>query len=374
MVKYLYLDDAEKNTIAPYIRQVKQADNNIEIELRPPKRFDKQIEEVIADLKSSNYDGLILDLKLDERTNNDERANFRAPAIAQELRSRANDDKKLSHPIILWSTDQKLNNSYYRDSSAQDLFDLVCSKEKIEQKSTEIAGQLISLVNSYEIIQQIIKKKANGSLIPSEERLRRMLGLKKNQSFLDPRILNFFDGIAEDSLEVYKYARFTLKELVETPGPLIDEQVLAARLGIDLVKSSDWEILKNDFLSQFSYKGVFGGGWSRWWGYLLDEWWKKNVKVRSLRELPANERIAKLRNFTKLNDLVSASPIKEGYSKNYWTICQVERTPLAPINGLILKQNNRQPWHEYLYVSEKIYKAGRMGKLEIDSLEKQKLH
>jgi hypothetical protein len=47
---------------------------------------------------------------------------------------------------------------------------------------------------------------------------------------------------------------------------------------------------------------------------------------------------------------------------------------LAPINGLILKQNNRQPWQEYLYVSEKVYKAGRMGKLEIDSLEKQKLH
>lgn len=373
MVKYLYLDDALQNSIRPYIRQIEQADQTIEIVLRHPKRFDKQIEEVITDLKSSNYDGLILDLRLDERTNDDERANFRAPAIAQELRSRANDDKKLSHPIILWSTDHNLNNSYYRDSSAQDLFDLVCSKEEIEIKSTEIAGQLASLVDGYETIQRIIKKKVNRRLIPSEERLRLILGLKKNQSFLDPRILNFFDGIAEDSLEVYKYARFTLKELIEAPGPLIDEQVLAARLGIDIVKSSDWETLKNDFLSKFSYKGVFGSGWNRWWGYLLDEWCRKDLKVRSLIGLPAEKRIIKLRNFTKLNELVAASPIKENYSTNYWTICQVQRTPLAPIDGLILKQNNRQPWQEYLYVSEKVYKAGRLGKLEIDPLEKQKL-
>lgn len=373
MVKYLYLDDAQENSIKPYIRQIEHADRNIEIVLRPPKRFDTQIEEVIAELRSS-YDGLILDLRLDERTNDNERANFRAPAIAQELRSRAGDDRKLSHPIILWSTDKNLNNSYYRDSSAQDLFDLVCSKEEIEQKPVEIAKQLLSLVDGYKNIQQIIKKRAKGDLIPPEERIRFILGLKKNQNFLDPRILNFFDGIGENSLEVYKYARFTLKELIEAPGSLIDEQILAARLGIDMVKSSDWETLKNDFLSEFSYKGVFGSGWSRWWGYLLDEWWRKNVKVRSLRELPAEERIVKLKDYTKLNELVAASPIKEGYSKNYWTICQVERTPLAPINGLILKQNNRQPWQEYSYVSEKVYKAGRLGKLEIDPLERQKLY
>lgn len=373
MIKYLCLDDEEK-LIKPYVRELMRASDDLEIIVKHPKSFDEQILSIVKELKDS-YDGLILDLRLDEKTKEGEgRANFGAPALAQELRSRASDDRDLSHPIILWSTDEKLDNSYYRDTTAQDLFDLVYRKAEIKKNAPQIATQLIYLVEGYKKVAQVLKKKEKSKFLSSQERLRLMLGLQKKQNFLDPRILGYFDGIkSEDSLEIYKYSRFIMKDLIRSSGPLIDEKTLAARLGIDISKSEDWQILKNDFLGSFAFTGVFAEGWERWWNYLVEEWWKDKIKDRSLRQLTAEQRVIRLKTYTNLEKLIPAIPIKKEYSSKFWTICQVDLKPLTPINGLILKQHDRQPWQDFLYVSEKIVKSGRLGKLEIDPLEQSKL-
>lgn len=373
MIRYLCLDD-EENLIKPYIRELLRSSTEIEITVKHPRSFDEQISSIVDELKDS-YDGLILDLRLDEKTKEGEgRANFRAPALAQELRSRASDDKELSHPIILWSTDEKLNNSYYRDTTAQDLFDLVYRKGEIKKNASQIAVQLVSLVDGYKKVAQILRRKEKKEFLNSQERLRLMLGLQKKQNFLDPRILGYFDGIkSEDSLEIYKYARFIMKNLIKSTGPLIDEGMLASRLGIDISRSNDWGNLKNNFLGNFAYTGVFDQGWKRWWTYLIEEWWKDKIKDKSLRQLTADQRVVRLINYTNLENLTPAIPIKKEYSSKFWTICQVEMKPLAPIDGIILKQHERQPWQEFLYVSEKVVKSGRLGKLEIDPLEQSKL-
>jgi hypothetical protein len=358
-IKYLYLDDENLRSVRPYMRHIVDVNKQLTIKHLFPVSYDAQIDFIYKE----NFDGLILDWRLDQAAGTQDdgkktKARYRAAALAQELRTRAAEGGR-DFPIILWSTDDKLKQSYSKDDTSHDLFDLKCIKGEIIPRAKEISAQLISLAEGYKTIVNTVKAKQTRQLLAFED-----------LTILDPRILAYLDELSSKRAPAHEYARFIIKELLETSGPLIDEKTLAARLGIDMNKSKDWSTLLSK-LKKAGYQGVFKDGWQRWWASSVETWWDGLGKsVNPLRSVPAEERVSLLQKRFKLQDLIKSEPIRPEYSQAYWTICQVTQKPLDPRDGFILDVETKL-WQSKAYVSgdAELKKERRRKGLRLDPLE-----
>ena len=356
-IKFDYYDDEDIRTIRAFINAVQADRSDLQIELRYPLPFEK----FIAQLKRTAFDGLILDLRLDQKVNVEgEKANFRATSFAQELRNLATEQTLSDFPIVLWSMDDRLKQTYLPDNTGHDLFDLKCVKNDIEDNETlaqDIADKMISLALGYRELRSITGERRKSN----QARIRLALNLGESDEFLDLRILNYFEGV-KGRIPPHEFARFVLKSLLEFPGPLIDEDILAARLGVSLENSApeDWIFLKQR-LRPASYTGIFNNGWQRWWTYLIENWWATatNSSV-GLRSLSARERVERLKKVIKRKGLVAAEPINETYSTNFWTICQATKRPLSPKDGFTLQNTKDKPWSDRLYISIDLALSGTL--------------
>jgi hypothetical protein len=326
-------------------------------------------------LREGKFDGVILDLRLDQFVNwedpEGERADYRATTLAQEVRTRATEGKFKDCPLVLWSTDSRLKASYNRDGTGHDLFDLKCVKDEIlnEEHAKRIALRLVSLVSGY---KQIAKIKGDRT---GKNQLFRFLGFKNEIGFLDPRIAASF-ATREGPVPVHEYARFLIYDLLEPAGPLIDERTLAARLGVDPNSSPDFKVLKDTHFKQARYKGPFSSGWPRWWAHLVeDRWLKLKGNTAALRPMPASQRVAILQKALGLKNLVVAQAATKGYSERFWTVCKATRLPLDPRDGLIVQARNFKVWHDKAYVSLKAALDGSMedAGLKVDPIDLERL-
>lgn len=372
-IKYIYLDDENPSTVRPFAQAIEQEHKDLEIELHAPKPYREQI----SLLRDTSHEGIILDLRLDLRVNwekeGGERADYRATTLAQEIRTRATEGNFKECPLVLWSTDSRLKRSYDRDNTSHDLFDLKCVKSDFldENIAKQVALRLVSLVLGYRNITEI-----RSSNTHSKFQFYRFLGFKDDPGFIDPRILGRFEGV-ESPIPAHKYARFIIYEVLEPSGPLMDENILAARLGIDIQDSPDFNKLKDKHLKTAAYSGTFCEGWPRWWAYRLDEWWK-NVEGKQppLRTLSASERVKILKKVTNLKRLSSAVPIEKGYSDKFWTVCHATKKPLDPKDGFILQAPEFRLWQDKSYISLKAAVDGSMEEahLVIDRTDRERFN
>ncbi len=338
VTKYLYLDDEEQNQVNPHIDRI-QLTRKIMIELMHPSSFQMEISNLIDRLY--NYDGFILDWRLDQIPSVEGvRFPFRAAALAQEIRTRTTEKTAKGIPIVLWSTENKLSKSYYGDETSQDLFDYVFNKEQISDNPEPIRIKMISLANGYKRIREIIMKGRNS--------LSNLL--KAPSDILDVRIVNRFTN---NDYPIHEYVSFILHELIERPGPLISEDLLAARLGVDRADSSDWNKLLKKLPQKSRYQGPFYDAWPRWWAQVIErEWWRSLKKNNpSLSTLPAHKRIEILKEKTNLYDLITARPLRDGYDTKYYTLCEYYQKPLDPTDGVIIDEKEPAPWQERRYIS-----------------------
>ena len=294
-------------------------------------------EEQLLFLKNNEQilDGLILDLKLDDLPNaHHKRAEFRGTSLAQEIRTRQKEVSLKGFPIVLFSANDKVELAL--ENSGKDLFDVCISKSDINDESFSIyTSQMIALVNGYNKLQS---SKSNDEIFCID------------CSLLDSRFISEFDNLKKSPIHIQ--ARFVITELLEKQGLLLNEDVLAARLGINKEKSSDWNSLKKK-LEHTQYKGVFYEGWTRWWMPLIDSWWSKELKAgMPLRSTTAKERVERVQNYFQLNGLTVAERIDKSSSDEFWTVCMAYNRPLDPTDGLLIKgQDNLYPWQEPTYVS-----------------------
>ena len=330
-IQYYYIDDDPDsyNKIQGF-----ECDNLVITAVQHQDSWENQLDY----LKSieSHIDGLILDLKLDDVPNENRiRAQFRGTSLAQEIRTRQKEGELKSFPVILFSANDKIRLAL--ENSGKDVFDICIDKSEIKEESFSIyRSQMIALISGYNRLQSLTDGKEDIFSI--------------DPSFLDCRFLSEFDNIK--SSPIHLQARFLISELLEKQGLLINEDVLAARLGIDKGKSSDWNLLKTKIASA-QYKGVFYEGWTRWWMPLIEEWWSKGLKANtSLRSSSAEERVAIIRKFFHFENLVAAERIEKSNSDDFWTVCMAYNRPLDPVDGLLIQgQDNLFPWQEPLFVS-----------------------
>ena len=145
--KYLYIDDEEKKVREPFAKNL--SDNKIKVDTKHVSEIELSNTEIIKQIVK-NYDGLLLDLRLDQTASEDEnkiRVPFTATVYAQHIRTLVtNGDIDKDIPIVLFSTDDKLQKVYFVDLTSQDLFDRYIDKNEIPKNAKT---KLISLAEGY---------------------------------------------------------------------------------------------------------------------------------------------------------------------------------------------------------------------------------
>lgn len=327
---YIYIDD-DPNSYKK-IQGFENEDLTIET-VQHEDSWEQQI--TFLKQREAVIDGLILDLKLDDLPNgNAQRANFRGTSLAQEIRTRQKERILLSFPIVLFSANDKLELAL--ENSGKDLFDICIDKSNINTESfKKYSSQLIAMSDGY-------KELGSSKLLVDT--------LNTDISLLDSRFISELKELHQSPVHVQ--SRFLVTEFLEKQGPLIDEDILAARLGIDKSKSADWDKLL-EILSSSKYMGIYCNGWPRWWMHKLEGWWKETISSDSyLRSTSASKRVEEIKKSTNLKQLVAATKLDKADSDEYWTVCKGYGRPLDPVDGLLIHgQDNLYSWQEPEYVS-----------------------
>ncbi len=332
-IKYIYIDD-EPNSYRKVEGFGKQGELSVEFK-QNESSWEKQF---VFFSENTQYDGLMLDLKLDgdkvpDGNGRNVRVAFGGTAIAQEIRTRQKRGLlKKQIPIVLFSA----NDNVMLEDLGKNLFDLCIEKNEVSDDNMKtFRAQMIDLSNGY----QLLAKNIGMSTI-----------FKKSVKLIDSRFVREFEMLNKTPINVR--VRFLLNEFINKQGLLIDEDVLAARLGIDKEKSADWDTLKMQ-LTDLEYKGIFCNGWKRWWASSLEKWWNDTIKEKSrLRTTSAKVRVEKIKEFYHLSNIVAASVIDKANSQDFWTVCKGYGKPLDTIDGLLISgQDNLYPWQEPEYVS-----------------------
>ena len=342
--KVFYLDDEKEDLTIPYKKKL-EITGLLDINLKKPYNFEKELDRLIEELKSC--DALILDLQLDgpqeedsdkegKDANEDEKkfkVRYQAPPLAQMIRTLASEGEIPDLPIILCSTEDKVKDSFNRDFTSHDLFDWTFLKDDIDE---ETINKIVSLIDGYQILN---KNKKDFST-----------SLGRDYNELDQRILSRF--IIEDNPPTHEIARVIFKDIVQPTGLLINERTLAARLGVDMSKNVGCcNAFIDKHFSKTKYDGVFHTSWNRWWNDRVNDVFEE-ITNENLASLDANLRVSLLIEKTEFKDLIVAEPIELFESTNYWNICEITEKPLDPFEGFkISGKEEPKPWQDYAFVS-----------------------
>lgn len=327
--KYLYIDDDPDAEDAESLFADEFGEDSLVTTFsKSIAGWDKQQEK----LEEETYDGIMVDLNLnDQRLPTDDQAKYSGTEIAQRLRTKSITN---AWPVVLYSANDKID--FWTENKKSGLFDICISKDWKNKKS--YAVNLYSLAKAYKIIQSITTNYDN-----------QLFGINNLEKINKP----FSDYLKKiSSNPTYIIAQFILNEFICKQGILIDEEVLAARLGIDKEASSDWNLVLEN-LDFAKYKGVFNEGWPRWWMYKIEEWWNEDPKCEDyLISTPAEERVKVIKEKLKVDNITPATPLPKAESDLFWTICKGFHKPLDPVDGLAIQgQENLFSWQETEYVS-----------------------
>lgn len=354
--KYIYIDDLFGKIEQGTINGLKYGDKLI-VEHYLPNTWEALIDDLT--IKMPEADGLLLDLRLEMFAFNDagEKAKYKGSTLAQELRTLVKEGKiKNDFPIVLISGDAVIEQSL--DKTSHDLFEAVIEKERLGNQITyqELRDKLFCFSKAYKELNSI-----------AEKNIETVLHI--NDEFLDIRFQNTFANIKENPNHII--SRFILKQVVERPSFLVDEYILAARLGVD-IKSEKWSVLSTEILSAFIYSGIFSDYYKRWYMPIIEEWWEKEIGGEIvLRSSTAEKRVELLN--SKLNlDLIPILKDEDSKSSSFWTICIQTKKPIDTIDGFLIEnQDDSFPWQEKKYIC--LEEALRELNYRVAPIEKNRL-
>lgn len=318
--KILYIDDLETES-----RQQDLQNLGYQVKLyNPTPNLNDFLKEIDVDTSAS-----VLDYRLTKGVNN---ACFDAPTLAQTLRTKHKEDSQ-GFPLILMSNESIKVAEFDKDLTSQDLFDFVLTKEEFSNNMDSFSRKLNSFINAYKTVKE------------NSFDLKKILGISPESDKLHSRLISKKEEIGRN---LFKLSCFIYYDVVRPIGLLIGEDVLSARLGVDIA-SPDWGNLKEK-LNTCVYKGIFSDYLNRWWMSDINKWWHESVSENSLRRLNAEERVALLKDKLELKDLTVLRTTQHSVSSNFWTICKHSNVALDPFDGVELLLDY-EPWQEKEYIS-----------------------
>lgn len=250
-------------------------------------------------------------------------------------------------PIVRLSKRDVIAEYVSGDPTSDDLFDERIDKDELVDTPDHAATRILALARDYPAVLGFADRPADetgiADLLACDEALiarldsRTLLPLRRHKS--PPHVT----------------ARFISAILLGRPGPLVDEALVAIRLGVDAGNSQDWQSLLNG-LDSAKYRGAFASGYPRWWMPLIMDWWQREIDSdRSLARLGAHERVQKLSEVTGLNDLRAIEPTVESPGSRVWHRCLRSGRPVDPSQAFpLLPEWGIEAWHdvEYLCLDE----------------------
>ncbi|MCB9082106.1 MAG: hypothetical protein H6555_10385 [Lewinellaceae bacterium] len=340
--RFLYIDDAP-----PDIRNATAGGLSrsgvVNVSAEEPMSWDVRINRILEN--SVNIDGVILDWRLTEESNRTGIGSevgvvkYSAESLAQHLRFLATDGVLKDIPIVLCSANQGFKEHENRDSTGRDLFDVVYHKNAFVDRHEIIVQELNSLAEGYKFLQK-------GNDISWQAIFSNPENVEIDVRLID-NLATFLDNMVPHEL-----VGFLLKEIIKKPGPLIDESILAARLGIDINASGDWTTLLETKINPYMrYDGLLSSGWTRWWADALIQWWKSEIHPTHPQLKAAKQRVKLLKEKTGLQNLVPAEKLKYCAETEFWTVCVATKKPLATSDGLRVLVSNVLPWQDEQFVS-----------------------
>lgn len=364
---FLCIDDQQDQSIDMLLQLLSNTDKALLFDRKTPIDIGEQIRQISDASKTNERFGLLVDLRLDQEADSGgAKVQYRGPTLAQELRTRMAEGDIRPFPIVLWSINEKFLKSYYGDDTSHDLFDAVYGKDAEITKSPQVVcRQMISLAEGYRLISSA---KQDGTLSYS------ILGLTEDElDGVNAAFMGQFVDTVEKSA-THEVCLHLLSDLIRPSGLLVDENTVAARLGVDPTSSgSEWHKILNT-LEVGKYTGPFGNGWPRWWWFRIEDWWSGlQPKMLNLRRIGAKERVDLLNKLLGVT-LKPATPIKATHSDKFFTLCVATGEPLDPADGLRVSMPVMRSWHDVLYVSA--YAAlNRIEKerWQIDPLDRDRL-
>lgn len=353
MATYLFIDDdvgspADATIYADAL--VAASDGRLEVRSILPQALPQTIKAIA----SSTPDGLLLDVALTNALTPDhQQVGFDGIALAQQVRTlqtrgRAAGAAALAEfPIIRFSKKDVIREYVNEDPTSDDLFDEMIDKGDLADHAAEVVAQMVSLAEDYSRIVEFAQTELDDRAIAEV--------LRCEPSFvarLDPRALL---GLRRPSAPAHVLARYFTAKLLARPGPLINEETLAVRLGVDLLHSDDWPALK-EVLASSAYGGAFSEGYPRWWQVLVMDWWQAIVDTgKPLVRTSATDRVKAIRARTRLERLTALPEDADSPGSRFWHRCSRSGRPVDPANGYpLLPIYGQETWQdaEYLCLEE----------------------
>lgn len=358
--RFLYIDDSStRDSIAAGL----SSSGALEVISEEPLTWNDRISVISQKIKDIN--GIILDWRLTEESNRtgDREVKYSAEALAQQLRHMSSIRELKGMPIVLCSANEGFKDYYKRDSTGHDLFDEVFEKNDFASKHDTVVKELNCLAEAYKALQ-------TGTQTPPKDLLAATPDVE-----VDERILSKLATLHEN-MAPHELIRFLLREVIKKPGVLIDEDILAARLGVDKDKSDDWGILLDNFVNPTSkYNGLLSTAWNRWWAGEIVQWWQAAVNPTHPQFTTAKQRVKLLKERMGLNGLVAAEKLKFCTKSDFWTVCVATKKPISTADGFRVFVNNEQSWHDEQVISlQAILEKNIPDGYKLNPLEKERLN
>lgn len=333
--KVLYIDDETEDRSQAYADGLSTL-GLIEISIKTPTNFEKLRDELVY--VQTDIDALILDLRLDGNQQGERVAKYTAPILATGIRSHCliEDGFKREFPIFLISSKDNLKKYFDSDTSSHDLFDYTFNKATVGNEGEKHEMLIASITEAYNVIRE------------GKTDFAKMLDFP-NIKDIENRIFTskFLTG---EGTSVSEISQYIFNEIICKSGILIDEKILAARLGVDFEYSEEWSSLL-ELLKDYEYSGIFGGTLKRWWFNEIMDWWNKNFPNKLLIRLNASERVQLIKGMFDLEEIKVAGGIAKTTSTKFWTVCQAYQKPLDPKDGFLVDGNQLKPWQDKRYIS-----------------------
>ena len=374
-IRYIYIDDDSMSISTETAKGLSIRPDELTVTPIQPETWEDQIKYLVY--HQDEIDGLLLDWNLTNVNESGKRPNFNVEALAQQLRGmviekiikdnepgmviEANGIKK-DFPIILCSAKFSLVQNYEREFTSHDLFDAIYEKDSFHERQNQVINEMVDFAKSYQIIR-------NSTLVADDHRQSAMAILSiDNLEMVDSRVGEHLVTLISKKEPIHEIARFLFSKVINTTGLLINEDVLAARMGVNRA-SEDWQRFL-EIIKPVKYTGAFSTAWNNWWMVKLESWWYENFN-ESLGTQTAFRRVEMINNKFGLS-MSAAKKSEKSKSEFYWVICKETHVPIAIEDAVMaVAPIDKAEWEEDQYYS--IECALRTESSKIHSFERDRV-
>lgn len=337
MSKWVFVDDQPAPSAA-FADGLSDTDSRFEVTVLGPGEARK-----VLLAAETTADGVLVDVDLSDIPGE----HGSGPGLAQDIRVNQENGRIASFPLVRFSSRAKVLENIGGDSSSDDLFDLKIYKELAARNIPHVRSKLVGCSEVYREVSE------TSSLAPEQLAGFLDLSVETLESWTHPEFIARANSARSDRPHV---AAGLIMRFLTQPGPLINEDLLAVRLGVNRA-SEGWVALR-DGLDSVKYSGKGRDYFDLWWARGLEDWWLDCEGAETpLSSMTIEQRTQELA--VKHPGLVPLTMPPESWGTRPWRLCTLSLeeedpsiVPVDPAFGVrMASRGNLPPWVDPSYAA-----------------------